>query len=230
MRMSARDWRTIGGNAPAVGQDLPAWALWLVPPLLAPLAAMMWMAIRWDRIPLRYATHSGPGNRPDGWTTRTPLHVFGMPIFAEGLLVLLAVVMLWTWYCSQRPRTSSPVEKILLAVLYLLSLVFTLAGVLPVAGLPEWPLMVVLPLAAIALIVYVARQNSAPDDTVDDTPNECWSLGGIYYNPRDPALFVRARFGAGYTVNMANRRAYAFIIGLPCGIGVLIAFLLWSQR
>ena len=84
MVMSARDWSAIGAGA-----SLPRWMRWAIPPLLIPLAAMAWIATSWDRIPLRYATHFGSGGRPDGWTTRTPLHVFGILIFAEGLAALL---------------------------------------------------------------------------------------------------------------------------------------------
>jgi uncharacterized membrane protein len=86
------------------------------------------------------------------------------------------------------------------------------------------------PIAAIGLLIYVATPDWEPGKTVDDTPKECWRLGGIYHNPKDPALFVPARLGTGYTLNMANRWAYGFLIGLPVGIAALGGFLVWSQR
>ena len=208
----------------------PPWLGWAIPPLLLPLAVMAWICSNWDRIPPRYAVHFGPGNRPDRWQTRTPLHVFGFPIFAEGLVTLLLVLMLCTWYGSRRSDSRPPVEKIMLGVMYLMSVVFTVVGLMPVVQLPAWPLAVVIPIAAIGLIVYIASQAGLPDAPTRETPQECWSVGGIYYNPQDPDLFVPARWGTGYTLNMANRWAYVFMTTLLLGIVVLVGFLLWSLR
>jgi uncharacterized membrane protein len=47
----------------------------------------------------------------------------------------------------------------------------------------------------------------------DGTPDECWKLGQVYYNPNDPALLVEKRFGVGYTLNFGNRAAW-LLIGL----------------
>lgn len=42
----------------------------------------------------------------------------------------------------------------------------------------------------------------------DRTPDACWKGGMIYYNPNDPAVWVEKRFGYGWTVNWASRRAW----------------------
>jgi uncharacterized membrane protein len=42
----------------------------------------------------------------------------------------------------------------------------------------------------------------------DRTPDECWKLGLIYFNPNDPALFVEKRFGVGWTLNCANPKSW----------------------
>jgi uncharacterized membrane protein len=212
--MSARDWSTIGA-----GPSLPRWIRWAIPPLLIPLAAVAWIATHWDRIPLRYATHFGADGRPDGWTTRTSLHVYGVPIFAEGLAGLLVALVVCTWYGSRRPAAASPMEKIPLAVAYLLSVVFTAVGLAPVAQVPVWPLAAASPLLALAMIVYAVRAQGQPDDA-----------GAAAPDPQEPALFVRARVGYSYTLNMANRWSYAFVIGLFGGIALLTGFLIWSQR
>ena len=68
--------------------------------------------------------------------------------------------------------------------------------------------------SALGLLIYVIRLQAEPDDTADHTPDECWSLGGIYYNPQDPALFVRSRLGSGFTLNMATRWSCTFLIVL----------------
>ncbi len=49
----------------------------------------------------------------------------------------------------------------------------------------------------------------------DATPDRAWKLGGLlYFNPRDPAMWVENRVGFGYTLNMGNLRAWLLIIGM----------------
>jgi uncharacterized membrane protein len=49
----------------------------------------------------------------------------------------------------------------------------------------------------------------------DATPDHAWKVGGLlYFNPRDPALWVENRVGIGYTLNMGNWRAWLLIIGM----------------
>ena len=212
--MSSRDWSTVGA-----GSELPRWFRWAVLPPLIPLAGILWLATHWDRISLRFG---------HPLTTRTPLHVFGILIFAAGLATLLVALTIGIWYGSRRRAASSPMEVIPLAVAYLLSVVFTAAGLSPVAAIPAWSIAVVIPLAVLAIIVYVVRAQGETDDIPDNTPDECWSLGGIYYNPQDPSMFVRARAGYGYTLNMANHWSYGSIIGFFVGIALLVGFLIWS--
>ena len=49
----------------------------------------------------------------------------------------------------------------------------------------------------------------------DATPDHAWKVGGLlYFNPRDPAMWVENRVGVGYTLNMGNWRAWLLIIGI----------------
>jgi len=42
----------------------------------------------------------------------------------------------------------------------------------------------------------------------DATPDHAWKLAGLlYFNPRDPAMWVENRIGVGYTLNVGNWRA-----------------------
>jgi uncharacterized membrane protein len=46
----------------------------------------------------------------------------------------------------------------------------------------------------------------------DATPDYAWKVGGLlYFNPRDPAIWVEKRVGFGYTLNMGNARAWLLI-------------------
>ena len=49
----------------------------------------------------------------------------------------------------------------------------------------------------------------------DATPDHAWKVGGLlYFNPRDPAMWVEKRIGFGYTLNMGNPRAWLLIAGM----------------
>jgi hypothetical protein len=217
--MSSGDWSTIGAHA-----ALPRWARWAIPPLLIPLASIAWLVVRWNDIPLRY------GHPP---IARTPLHVFGFLIFAEGLAALLVGMVLAIWYGSRRPAAQSAMEKVPLAMAYLLSTVFTAVGMAPIADIPAWLVAAFVPLAALATIVYAVKGQSDADGVPDTTPDDCWSSAGVYRNRSDPSLFVRARVGYGYTgctFNMANPWAYRIMVGFFAGIALLVGFLIWALR
>jgi hypothetical protein len=215
MQMSSRDWSTIGAHA-----ALPRWVRWAIPPLLIPLAGMAWLIIRWNDIPLHFG---------HPLVTRTPLHVFGFLIFAEGLAALLVGMVLAIWYGTRRPAVQSPMEKIPLALAYLLGTVFTAVGLSPVANIPAWLIAAFVPLAVLSILVYIARHLGDPD-VPDTPPDECWSFAGVYRNPNDPSLFVRARAGYGYTFNMANPWAVRIMIGFFGGIALLVGFLIWALQ
>jgi uncharacterized membrane protein len=49
----------------------------------------------------------------------------------------------------------------------------------------------------------------------DATPDDAWKIGGlVYFNPRDPAVWVENRIGPGYGLNMGNPRAWLLIASM----------------
>lgn len=50
-----------------------------------------------------------------------------------------------------------------------------------------------------------------------------WKLGGIYYNPADPALFLEKRFGIGWTINFGHKLSWVIMAAL---VVVIIASIL----
>jgi len=58
----------------------------------------------------------------------------------------------------------------------------------------------------------------------DRDDDRFWKGGLIYVNPEDPALMVGARFGVGWTFNLANRGAWLLIsaiVGAPAGLVII---------
>jgi len=230
--MNANSTGTVGVDVPT-DSELPGW-IWLVfPPMAFPLAAALWLRAHWAEIPERFPMHYGT-NGPDSWAARTPLHVFAPLIFAEGLVLVMVGVGLVTYYGSRRsPRRAFGPEAIFLAVMYLMSVIFTFVGLLPVTHFPPWILAALIVPVAIGLIAWMAIRNAAPDDTPDDTPKECWTAfgtGEMYSNPQDPALFVPQRTGSGYALNFGNRWAKVFLAGTIGAVGALVGFLIWALR
>jgi hypothetical protein len=68
-----------------------------------------------------------------------------------------------------------------------------------------------------------ARGPAAATDRDDD---RFWKAGLIYLNRDDPAIMVGARFGVGWTFNVANPMAWLVIAGIvaaPLGLAAIIA-------
>lgn len=139
------------------------------------------------------------------------------------------------------------VSCFLLGMEYWLALLMGLLSLAALRPHPEAPMSALLPIllgqtiliAAIFFIIFRAGQGgwrldwaeeSKVADTApvgDRTPDECWKLGVFYVNRNDPALFVEKRFGIGWTVNLANPRAWlvlgAILLFMAACLG--IAFL-----
>jgi uncharacterized membrane protein len=61
---------------------------------------------------------------------------------------------------------------------------------------------------------------------VDRDDDRFWKAGLIYVNRDDPAILVGARFGVGWTFNLANPIAWLVIAGIvatPAGLAALAA-------
>ena len=193
---------------------------------------------RWDQIPERFPVHWGL-NGPDRWTERTALTVYGSIGSVALMCALMLAISYATLYASRKISTTSPAGESehkfrYISVLGLVVLAYAFAIVLPPisGGLPEIPFAPFVITAVVALfigaLIWLGQGGtrlrgyepvltaSAPRG--DRTPDECWKLGMIYYNPDDPALVVEKRFGIGWTLNFGNRWCWIVLptlIGLP---------------
>ena len=203
---------------PAEGDRLPRWFLLAIPPFAAPGAFALYLRAHWDEIPARIPMHYG-FNGADRWAEKSPQTVYSPLVFSTGLMLLLLLLMLGAFYGSRRTPQRGASLKLMLGALYLFALPFGGAGFNPLFQIPPaWHFVppVVLVAAAIAWVLRVARD---PDNPGEATPDDCWYLGGIYYNPQDPAVFVQKRMGFGFTVNFGNRWAWIVLCGFAAGLG-----------
>lgn len=78
-----------------------------------------------------------------------------------------------------------------------------------VAGL----LMCLLP---VIILAFRARKPESEESAAgDNTPDECWRWGIVYYNPDDPALLLEKRVGFGWTLNYGNKWSWV------CSVAIL---------
>ncbi len=190
---------------------LPRWIVLALPPFAFPLAAAAWLRAHWDRIPARFPIHWDINNVPNGWADKSTRAVFGPVIFAGGLMLLLILLTLAMFYGSRRGRQRNAITQILVATIYFLALLFSAIAIMPVVQLS--PLVLVAPgiLFPLLLIIWVFRMVRDPNMPVDQTPDDCWYLGSLYVNRKDPAIFVQKRIGFGYTINLGNRLGWVFM-------------------
>jgi uncharacterized membrane protein len=217
-------------------------------PFLLLAAAAGYLCLRWNDIPDRFPVHWGLDGRPNGWTNRSIGGVFFGPILG----FLVCGLMVWIFRAVARgvPRAHvSPAEvaqedrrqRMLfwmgLLVEYFLALSFAAISLVPFwsGRIAEYRLSLwwaALPILALLLLIFgltsYGFRRSSPTGKAeplgDRTPDECWKGGIIYYNPDDPALWVEKRFGIGWTVNLANPRAW-MVLGGVLVFGVLVVLL-----
>jgi uncharacterized membrane protein len=195
-------------------EELP-WFAWLAPgPFVILAAAAIWLFLNWDRIPSRFPVHWGASGRPDRWAERTTKGVYGLLLFGAELCVWFSIMALAAWFGSRRSHFRSVMLGSMVAIEYLLGLLFALIAVQPALGIPFWVIALSPMAILIPLLMVMINKMSQPGEPIDPTPNECWKGSLLYYNPNDAALFVEKRVGLGYTFNFANRWSWVLLAGL----------------
>jgi uncharacterized membrane protein len=205
---------------------LPGGLVGQLGPFLILFAAAVYVGLHWEDVPARFPTHWNLAGKPDGWTTKSVGGVF------RGLSIgVVFCAMLWfTTYAvlhwSRLPRVTGQEGEQSRRVRHV-NLIATFASEYLVALLLAWTTVVsmfadaagqrrlplafrVAPFALIivgTLAIRVVRRVVVVDGAPvgDTTPDSCWIFGRLYFNRRDPALFVEKRMGLGYTLNLEIR-------------------------
>jgi uncharacterized membrane protein len=213
---------TEAAQAPGDGR-LPRWTILAAGPFAFPLATALYLRARWDELPARFPIHWDLHGEPNGWATKTFRGVYGPLFFAVGLLLLIVMVGLATYFGSRRAPIRKPVLAMLIGAMYLLGLAFSAVGLMPLVRIPAAVFLIPFFIFLACVLLWSVRAGRTAAG--EATPDECWTLGSIYYNPNDPALFVQKRFGIGYTFNFANRRSWLILGLLLGGVAALILLL-----
>jgi len=218
---------------------VPGGPLAVATPFLLIAGVSAYLASHWSAIPARFPIHWDSQGHPNGWADRTFFGVFGPALIAFGILIFIAILMAGIIRSSRRATEGSGLSRrnqamlvVPVIVMWVIAIMFSLVSLTPLIlrngqfPIPAFALILV-PIAAVfAGFWYAARASAEPDDLPDDnTPNDCWKWGQIYYNPADPSIMVEKRFGLGYTLNFARWQSWAMLCGVVAMPFVIIALM-----
>jgi uncharacterized membrane protein len=189
---------------------LPRRLLWFAPPLVLLAAIAVYLAAHWNQIPETFPVHFDANGLPNGWSHRTVRAVFGPLAFGALIVLFLSLLYIAMELGSRRATRRSVMLAALSGPAYLIAALFSLIGLLPFFNPPVWVILLLVAGFLPVYLVLMAHLLSKPmDGPPEVTPDRCWH-GSFYYNPDDPALFVEARTGFGYTGNFARPLLWVF--------------------
>jgi uncharacterized membrane protein len=227
---------------------LPGGSLLQAGPFAILVAVAIYLRIHWDQIPEIFPVHWGVDGRPNGWSVRTTLGVYGPLVMGAAIVTGLSlityavlrearVVRIPGYPTSQGRDFPHQVGYLLSGIEYFLAIVFSFVAVMPLLGPPNIAFVLIGSIASIVIVLGAAHhlnqvqahkiEPSAfhADGTIfgDGTRDEHWKMGLFYYNPDDPALLVEKRLGIGYTLNFARPVAW-IVLALVAVIPLALVF------
>ena len=226
--------------SPRTTQLPGGWSLELGPFVIL-LVTAIYLHLHWDAIPERFPVHWGIDGKPNGWSARSLVGVYGPLVFGAALVAGMALLAYGVSHMARRnPATGGAADFahrmaiFLVGVEFFLAAIFSMVGLLPITGNPGVVPIVILTVAILASAVLLSRWfshglDSSPRAAGDGTPDTCWKYGLFYFNPDDSALFVEKRIGIGYTINFAHASAW-IVIALTALVPLGGIFLALSQQ
>lgn len=194
------------------------------------LLAALYLRIHWAQIPDVFPIHWDFNGRPNRWTYKSPMSVYGTVGSGAGLLIFMMLID------TMLPRASEENRKFLSVSLSggagLVSLLMTYIALLPFRNTAAvWEILgssvVAIMLLLVVELVSIGSHPKAAKEPYDGTPDACWHGGMFYFNREDAALIVPKRFGSGNTLNFARPVAWwmmAAVILVPILFSLFLAF------
>jgi len=226
-------------------------ARWLMPALAVIAATVIVGAVRYPDLPARLTV--GFGGRE---VAKSVVSVFAMVVGQLWITVLWTGLMLIVYRSRPDIEAADPAASTRRYRRYLVAVtqaVLTLAALvdltLLLAALRNWQVfrlagpgsaLLILPFAVglvvLAVVSFRTGQGGfrlaahgpgySPAAGTDRDDDRFWKAGLIYFNRDDPAIMVAARFGVGWTFNVANPMAWLIIAGIvavPAGLVAISA-------
>jgi uncharacterized membrane protein len=218
-------------------EALPGGAASVVVPLGMLVATAVYLRANWLRIPERVPVHWSIDGTPNGWADRTWQGVYG-PLAVCALMCAFILLMAEAiLHASPRARVAGAEAwtrrfrranlVVLVSGVWGVSAMMCLFSLMPLVGGSDratklaWMIPAVVVLPILPLVWQLVRIAREPGSGSDGTPDRCWKLGFLYYNPADPALMVEKRFGVGYTINLGSRTVW-WVLGIAGLLSLLV--------
>jgi uncharacterized membrane protein len=222
---------------------------WLIPALAVITATIIIGAVRYPDLPVRLTV--GFGGRE---VAKSVVSVFAIVVGQLWVTVLWTGLMLIVYRSRPDIEAADPAASTRRYRRYLAAVtqaVLTLAALvdltLLLAALRNWQVyrlsgpgsaLLILPFAlglvVLAVVGFRTGQGGfrlaahspgySPAAGTDRDDDRFWKAGLIYLNRDDPAILVAARFGVGWTFNVANPMAWliiASIVAVPAGLAAI---------
>jgi uncharacterized membrane protein len=177
--------------------------------LILSVAVALWL--RYDDLPERFPRHYGITGHADAFGAKTPGRVFAPPLLG---LITSGLMFFNAWAIARSSRIARPQIAIrMMGILGLWIAMLTASaasGPLFGGAIPGGPWTLLMLTGAILATAIIGSVKLAAAGTPEDTPEECWHIGGIYHNRDDASLMVAKRRGLGMTVNFAHPLAWIY--------------------
>ena len=228
----------------AAPEGLPGGLAAVLIPLGMLAATAAYLCVRWDSLAERFPNHWSIDGTPNGWAMRTWQGVFGPLVICAALSIFMLVMAEIIIHATPREcgtgteawtvRFRRATLRLLVVGVWSISAMMCVISLLPLFGgarPPAWTIAI-LPFIVIAtmlpFVIQLVRLTRDSSSGSDGTPDRCWKLGQIYYNPDDPAIMVEKRFGLGYTLNFGHR-GVVLVLGAAILVFGLIRVLIGSR-
>lgn len=231
-------------------ENMAPWYIYLFP-IIVVVGLAVYTFFQYDRLPNEIPTHWGANGKADAFSEKSPFKVMqllmilfimqmmflafhiamkhsGIKLSATNLNASKKRQLTLRGYTSWFLLYTTVVITILFAVLHLQMIHQDLFPNYVLTFLPLGLMFAVL-VGTIVLLVKVGLSDKDSDVLVsepimDQDEDQYWKGGLFYFNKKDPSIFVEQRFGVGFTINLANPKAYLLLLA-PIILIIIIAFL-----
>ena len=205
--------------------------------------SFIYVILNYSSIPEMVPMHWNGSGEIDGYATKSIMSVFSINFIDLGIVILMYVMTISTLGARVNIDTTNIDVTRKKALTYLNRLGYsfwflTIAIQAMISTIPFYmvnglempttliwvPFVVIIPISILTvyyfiMLSYLKSRDKSIMGRNEDEDN--WLYGFIYYNKNDSSLMVEKRFGAGWTFNMANRKAqvmsvimFIWIIGM----------------
>ncbi|MGH9449613.1 MAG: DUF5808 domain-containing protein [Terriglobia bacterium] len=205
----------------------------------------IYLRAHWVRIPERFPIHWDLQGHANGWSSKSFPGVYGLLVGVAGIVAVLLLLSREVGQHAKRDGVMGHERHFrrsniwsLTICSYFLAVIAAVAALTPLHPTPNAGVVFAVTTVILVLVMLVVlmwyRMNDMRDKSgvpagaaavpVGDRTEDRYWKWGFYMNPNDSALVVEKRVGIGFTLNMANPKAWV-ILALIVGASLLMPVL-----